>query len=113
MGEFTISRPIAAPADRIWEIGRGTFREEITSFGPGRTLTYRLLSGAPVREYAGAVSVEESGKGGSRVLWTVRFEPRLPGTGWLVAALSKRSLNKVLDLVETRTNPAPLRGAGV
>ena len=145
MGQFTISRAMTAPADRVWEIvgnpgttpgrgivveverpaaengsglvravriGRGTFREQITSVGPGRRLTYRLLSGAPVREYLGTVDVAESGDGGSRVRWTVRYRPRFPGTGWLVAALSKRSLNKVLDLVETQTKPARPLGGG-
>src|SRR5262245_11485736 len=85
-----VERPAAENGSglvRAVRIGRGTFREQITSVGPGRRLTYRLLSGAPVREYLGTVDVAESGDGGSRVRWTVRYEPRFPGTGWLVAAL--------------------------
>src|SRR5262245_11835530 len=45
-----VERPAAENGSglvRAVRIGRGTFREQITSVGPGRRLTYRLLSGAP------------------------------------------------------------------
>lgn len=109
--EVTVERPGASDGTglvRNLRIGRGTYREETTSVGPGHRLTYRMLSGAPVRDYIGTVTLEETPGGGSLVHWAIRFQPKVPGTGWLVAALSKRTLNQVLDLVEAQTSaPQP------
>ena len=88
---------------RVVSLGRGSFREEITSVGPGYALSYRLLSGAPVRDYTGAVTLHESRDGGTVVRWTVSFRPAIPGTGPLVSFLTKRSVGRVLDSLDART----------
>ena len=110
MRVFTLTRSLAAPADRVWDIvgdpasspgpgvdvtveragsddgtglirivrlGRGRFREEITSVGPGYALGYRLLSGAPVRDYTGSVALDESPDGGTVVRWSISFRPSI------------------------------------
>ena len=51
-------------------------------------------------DYVGSVTLEEPPDGGSPAHWAIRFQPKVPGTGWLVTALSKRTLKQVLDLVE-------------
>ena len=132
MNQFTITRPLDAPVDRVWEIignpgaspGRGvdvrverageadgtrlvrvvkvgmaTAHEEITAVGPGHVIRYRLLKGAPVRDYTSGVTLEESPGGGTLVSWEARFRPLVPGTGWAVSLLSRRTLNRVLDAV--------------
>ena len=132
MNQFTITRSLDAPADRVWELignpgaspGRGvdvrvekpgaadgtglrrvvkvglaTAHEEITDVGPGHVIRYRLIKGAPVRDYRSSVALEESPGGGTLVTWRARFRPLVPGTGWAVSLVSKRTLNRVLDAV--------------
>jgi hypothetical protein len=62
-----------------------------------------MLSGAPVRDYTGSVVLDESSDGGTLVRWSVSFRPVVPGTGPLVSALTKRSLKRVLDVIDART----------
>ncbi len=114
MSAFTLTRSLAAPTDRVWDIlgdpasspgpgvdvtveragsadctglirvvrlGRGRYREKITSVGPGQAYTYRLLSGAPVRDYRGSVALDESPEGGTVVRWRIDFRPTVPGSG--------------------------------
>ena len=92
---------------RVVRLGRGSFREEITSVGPGYALGYRLLSGAPVRDYTGAVTLHESREGGTVVRWSVSFRPSIPGSGPLVSFLTKRSVRRVLDSLDAHTRMAP------
>ena len=39
-----------------------------------------MTKGAPVRDYADSVSLEDSAEGGTRVSWDVQFRPLVPGT---------------------------------
>jgi uncharacterized protein YndB with AHSA1/START domain len=59
-------------------------REEITSFEAGRHLGYRMLSGAPVRDYTADLWLEPT-DAGTRISWTIRFRPTVPGAQLLVA----------------------------
>ena len=74
--------------------------EEITGFEPPTRMTYRLVAGAPVRDHEGVVTFAADGSG-TRVSWTVRFRPAVPGTGWLLRALLERGLRDVLARLET------------
>ena len=101
--DVQVERPGAADGTgmiRVVRVGRSTIREEITSVGPGRQLRYRLLDGAPVREYVSGVALDRRSGGGTHVRWDVRFTPRVPGTGPLIRLLSKRTLNRVLNAVD-------------
>jgi uncharacterized protein YndB with AHSA1/START domain len=60
-------------------------REEVTAFEPDRRLAYRMLSGVPVRDYTGEIVLEPSGTG-TRMDWTIRFTPRIPGVQYVTAA---------------------------
>jgi hypothetical protein len=84
---------------RAVKIGPATVHEEITRVGPGRVVRYRMTKGAPVRDYEGSVALEESADGGTKVSWDVQFRPVVPGSGWLISLVSKRTLNRVLDAV--------------
>ena len=69
--------------------------EEITAFEPPRRLGYRLGAGAPGRDHAGEGRFEPDAAG-TRVTWTVRFRPLIPGTGWLLRRMLERGLRDVL-----------------
>jgi uncharacterized protein YndB with AHSA1/START domain len=59
-------------------------REEVTAFEPNRRLAYRMLSGAPVQDYTGEVVLTPT-TSGTRVDWTIRFQPQVPGVQFVVA----------------------------
>jgi uncharacterized membrane protein len=69
--------------------------EEITAFDPPKRMAYRLVAGAPVRDHFGEVRFDPEGSG-TRVTWTVRFRPLIPGTGWLLRKALQRGLRTVL-----------------
>jgi uncharacterized protein YndB with AHSA1/START domain len=84
---------------RVVKVGLARAHEEITEVGPGHVIRYRLLKGAPARDYTSGVALEESPAGGTLVSWDARFRPIVPGTGWAVSLVSKHTLNRVLDAV--------------
>jgi hypothetical protein len=84
---------------RAVKIGPATVHEEITSVGPGHVVRYRMTKGAPARDYVSSVALADSPDGGTLVSWHVQFRPVVPGTGWLISLLSKRTLNHVLDAI--------------
>lgn len=79
--------------------------EEITAFEPPHRMGYRLVAGAPVRDHAGEVRFEPDGAG-TRVTWTVRFRPLVPGTGWLVRRMLERGLRDVLTALAENVSRA-------
>ena len=100
--DVRVERPGAADGTglvRVVKVGLATAHEEITDVGPGHVIRYRLIKGAPVRDYTSGVALEESPGGGTLVSWDARFRPLVPGTGWAVSLVSKHTLNRVLDAV--------------
>lgn len=69
--------------------------EEVTGFDPPRRMTYRLVAGAPVRDHEGVVRFDPDGAG-TRVTWSIRFRPLVPGTGWLLRRMLEGGLRDVL-----------------
>jgi len=64
--------------------GRTKGRDQILAGEPGRVFRYASLSGLPVRDYVGEVTLEPSPSGGTDIEWhTTFFTTSPPGTGWL------------------------------
>jgi hypothetical protein len=70
---------------RFTRFGIGS-REEVLAWEPPHHLAYRILSGFPVRNYRSDVTLEVDGTG-TRIDWAGTYDPRWPGTGWLLGAL--------------------------
>jgi uncharacterized protein YndB with AHSA1/START domain len=71
-------------------------REEVIGFErPGR-FSYRMLSGAPVRDHVGTVSLEPEGAG-TKVTYAVRTTPTLPVAGVAVVAVVKLAIKQLLN----------------
>ena len=81
------------------------FEEEITAFEPPRRMGYRLVAGAPVRDHAGEVRFEPDGSG-TRVTWTIRFRPLVPGTGWILRRVLEREIRGVLTALAENVSRA-------
>jgi hypothetical protein len=80
-------------------IGKVRVRERLESVNPPNSFTYSLLSGAPVKDYLGNVEIAPQ-EDKSFVRWSVKFTPKFPGTGWLGAIVSKKTINRLLDETE-------------
>ena len=36
----------------------------------------------------------------TEIRWDVKFVPRIPGIGWLVASVTKKAINRYIDEIE-------------
>jgi hypothetical protein len=75
--------PEGVGAIRIFRTGRYVMHEEIVELVPQRRFSYALLSGLPVSGYRADVDLEPDGHG-TAIRWRSSFDPKLPGTGWLI-----------------------------
>lgn len=66
-------------------------REEVIGFEPSSRFSYRLLSGAPVRDHVGSVALEPEGVG-THVSYTVRTHPTVPVVGFAVVAVVRLAI---------------------
>lgn len=80
--------------------GMGLVLEErVVESKPPERLVYELTAGAPIRDHRGEVVLRREGAG-TRVRWSVRFRPLVPGTGALLGLVLKRSLVQGLAGIE-------------
>ena len=80
-------------------------REEVVEHDPPHHLAYRLLSGVPVRSYRADVTLTPDGDG-TAIRWAAVFEPKLPGTGWLMGPFLRSFLRRfVRGLVRRAESP--------
>jgi|SRR5690242_3760113 len=84
--------PEGPGAIRVNKKGRTTGRDEILELEPNRRFKYAALSGLPVRDYVGEVTLTPVA-GGTHINWHSSFLPKFPGTGWLL----QRGISKFLD----------------
>ncbi len=84
---------------RTITIGRVRVRERLESVNPPGSLTYTILSGAPVKDYLGTIDITPQ-ETKSVINWNVRFSPKVPGTGWLGAMIAKKSINRLIREME-------------
>ena len=69
--------------------------EEITAFEPDSRLVAVLVAGAPLRSATSEVRLAPE-RGGTRVRWSVEFEPLVPGSGWIARRILARTLDHAL-----------------
>jgi len=87
--------PNGLGAIRVMRAGGIAVEEEITAFDPPKRMEYRLVSGIPVKDYVADVVLEPR-DGQTQLTWKVRFNAKIPGTGWLFERLIKRGLGDTL-----------------
>ena len=80
-----------------------TSREEVVVFEPGVRLVYRLLSGLPVKDYFGTITLSDH-PAGCRISWRSEWQSRIPGL--------QRQMQKLLeDLCARAAREAERRAA--
>jgi uncharacterized protein YndB with AHSA1/START domain len=70
-------------------------REEVIAYESPTRFSYKLLSGAPVRDHVGTVELTPR-DGGTRVVYAVRTTPTLPLVGAAVVAVVKQAIRALL-----------------
>jgi hypothetical protein len=84
-------------AIRETTIGKDRFKEQLVDYEPGRSLTYKLLSGAPVDQYYGTITINPVGDAEAAVEWSVRCTPKFPIPGWVIEKNAKKVIRGILD----------------
>lgn len=64
--------------------------EEILEYDPPHHLGYTVVRGLPVRGYHADIDLLATTDGGTAIRWAGAFEPKVPGTGALFAAILER-----------------------
>ncbi len=89
-----------AGTERTITIGSVRVLERLESVDPvKRSFTYKILSGAPIKNYVATASFAAAGSS-TEVQWNGAFTPKIPGIGWILAGVSKKAINQYLDAVE-------------
>ncbi len=85
--------PAPGGVGAIRKLGRAPMygREQITEYDAPVHMAYTILSGIPVRGYHADVDLRADDTG-TTISWTAAFEPKIPGTGALLAAVLKRTV---------------------
>lgn len=71
-------------------------REETIVYERPTRFSYKVLSGLPVRDHVGTVSLEPAGEG-TRVTYALRTTPTVPFAGSLVMLAIKRAIVQLLN----------------
>ena len=86
--------PNGRGAQRALNIG-GKIIEQVIADNPPDSYRYRIIKGSPFVCHQGELLLRPRGDG-TAVTWKIRFRPRIPGTGRLIAAGFSRALNRMM-----------------
>jgi len=87
--------PNGAGAIRVLHAVGPPLREEVLTYEPPHRFSYRLLSGAPVRNHVGTVELTPA-DGGTTVTYAVRTMPTLPVGRAAVVAVVRLGIAQLL-----------------
>jgi uncharacterized protein YndB with AHSA1/START domain len=84
-------------------------REEVIAYQPPSRFSYKLLSGAPVRDHVGTVELSADGDG-TKMVYAVRTVPTLPLAGGAVVAVVKQAIKTLIKGVTTESERRAANG---
>jgi uncharacterized protein YndB with AHSA1/START domain len=84
-------------------------REEVISYRSPSRFSYKLLSGAPVRDHVGTVELSADGEG-TRMVYAVRTIPTLPLLGGAVVAVVKQAIKALIRGITTESERRAANG---
>ncbi len=85
-------------------------REEVIVFEPSSRFSYKLLSGAPVRDHVGTVLLEPTGAG-TQVTYAVHTTPTLPVVGAAVVGVTKLAIKSLFNGIVAESERRATAGA--
>ena len=80
-------------------IGKLCVREILDTATQPYTFTYRILSGAPMKEYLGKVRFEPK-ENSTIIYWSADLTPKIPFTGWICSKVASDAQHCLIDEVE-------------
>jgi uncharacterized protein YndB with AHSA1/START domain len=87
-----------------------SLREETIVYQRPSRFSYKLLSGLPVRDHVGTVSLEAAGDG-TKVTYAVRTNPTLPLIGGAVVAVVRQGVTQLLNGISAEAERRTAAGA--
>ena len=84
---------------RTITIGKVCVKEILDTANPPNSFSYRILSGAPMKEYNGKVNLENV-DGATLIRWKADIKPKIPFTGPILVKVAKGAVNGLIDSVE-------------
>ena len=72
--------PEGLGAQRSFHAGRVNSIEDVVEFDAPHRFAYSLVSGLPLKDYVGRITLTEV-DGGTRIDWRSSFNPKFPGSG--------------------------------
>ena len=84
---------------RMITIGKVRVREILDTVNPPHSFTYRILGGAPMKEYHGKVNFEDK-EGSTIIHWHADLKPKIPLTGGICCKVAKGAVNGLINAVE-------------
>lgn len=85
-------------------------REEVIVYEAPRRFSYKLLSGAPVRDHVGTVALEPDGEG-TKVTYAVRTNPTIPVVGGVAVAVARFGVKQLVDGIVAEAERRAAAGA--
>jgi uncharacterized protein YndB with AHSA1/START domain len=84
-------------------------REEVIGYQAPSRFSYKLLSGAPVRDHVGTVELSADGDG-TKMVYAVRTVPTLPLVGGAVIAVVKQGIKTLIKGISTESERRAANG---
>jgi uncharacterized protein YndB with AHSA1/START domain len=84
-------------------------REEVIAYDPPSRFSYKLLSGAPVRDHVGTVELSADGSG-TRMVYAVRTFSTLPVVSGAVVAVVKQAIKALIRGIATESERRAAHG---
>ena len=75
------------------------FEETIVTYQPPALIEYTVSRGSPIKNHLGRIEFSDTASGGTRVHYVIRFEPRVPLTGGLIAGILRGAWPKASQRV--------------
>lgn len=87
--------PNGVGAIRVLSSAGPPLREEVIAYQSPERFSYKLLSGAPLRDHVGTVELHPSGEG-TRMVYAVRTTPTLPLVGGAAVGVAKLAIKALI-----------------
>ena len=87
-----------AGSERVMQGPRGVGQvvEQVIATSPQQSLRYRVIEGSPLSCHQGEITLKQSG-GQTELHWSIRFRPKVAGTGALLQKVLQARLRTMLD----------------
>jgi carbon monoxide dehydrogenase subunit G len=84
---------------RTITVGNVRVREVLEAANPPASFTYRIIGGAPMKEYKANVTLRDS-DGNTVIRWDADLKPKFPLTGGICCRVAKSTANKLINAIE-------------